>query len=317
VAAGNRAGRNRNANLDRLRILAILDVVAIHIYFVDNPGHLLFGMGLPVFLVLTCGLGLRRADPPPLGEFVAKRWQRLLLPWAAWSVIHALFFVVRANLGEHTEPSFAWFEPQMVLYGSRIELWFLPFAFAAGIAAYGMHRLTSSWRDVAVIVLGFVSGFAIIALITLSPWGTLDEPFAQWCFGLPAVPFGWAMGRVLRINTETHSPSRRGLVIWAGAGFLVAVAGLIFAYDTMYTASRFLLAIALILGALAWPGKPDRLTAAILPTVFGIYLLHGMIIDIAKHQLATLHRVPAALAVFIISVVVVLVLRKTPLRAVT
>ena len=273
-------------------------------------------MGLPVFLMLTCALGVRRPTLPPAHPFISKRVKRLLLPWLAWFGIYAAFSIARATLGQHTEPAFAWFDPYMLLFGPTIELWFLPYAFAAGIATYSVVRFTSGFRSSFVIMGAMMVGIAALMAVEFYDWSFFPSPFPQWVFGAASVPFGVALGRVIRVVTRTASPPWKQLVIAASACLLVWLIGMTLPGEDLYTISRFFLAIGLILAVLAFPGKRDRITDAILPMLFGIYLVHAMVIDVGRHQLAEMPRLAAVAAVFAVSVAAVMVMRKTPMKAV-
>lgn len=309
--------RERNANLDRLRVLAIVDVIAFHLDFFDNAGHVFFGMGLPIFLMLTCALGVRRPTLPPAATFIDRRVKRLLLPWLTWWGVYAAFLMLRANLGQYTTPTFAWFEPLMPLYGPAIELWFLPFAFAAGITTYGVVQLTQRGHAAIVIAGSLTLGGAVLAAAEFLDWSSYRDPFAQWFFGAAAILFGVALGRVLRAMPRVASPPRKPLLVAAALSLCLWLAGMVWAANELYTISRYFLALGLILAALAFPGNRDRVTEALLPTLFGVYLVHALVISVGKHQLADMPRLAAVAVVFAVSVAAVMIMRKTPLRAVT
>ena len=71
--------------LDALRIVAMMDIVAIHV----TKHYLLWGMGLPVFIIVAVALGVRKPELPEWADLpgaARKRAARVLMPWVVWTM---------------------------------------------------------------------------------------------------------------------------------------------------------------------------------------------------------------------------------------
>ena len=94
--AAQTATRLRFENWDRLRVVAALDTVALHL----TDRHALLGVGLPLFLMLSVALGVSRPAPPSTERFVRRRIDRVIVPWIFWALAIAAH---RAFLRCHAE----------------------------------------------------------------------------------------------------------------------------------------------------------------------------------------------------------------------
>lgn len=137
-----------------------------------------------------------------------------------WSLIYALAKAALA-LKRHEAP-FAWFEPRMLLTGTQIHLWFLPFAFVLGLA---YRRIGSCALMMAVPVVG--------ALLALGVADMHEAPFAQWLYGLVPLSLGycyfrcgarvvlpWAICAALLLGFDWASDNLT-IVIGTGLSFLL------------------------------------------------------------------------------------------------
>ena len=105
-----------------LRFLASYAVTWHHV-----AGGMFLGVGFGVFLFLLVLVALAAivSKPEPFGSFARRKADYLLSPWVRWSIFYGLLYVV----GDAVDPdrtAFGRFNGWMVLYGTRIELWFLP-----------------------------------------------------------------------------------------------------------------------------------------------------------------------------------------------
>lgn len=262
-------GRVRLEGWDRLRVLAALDTVGMHV----AGEHVFFGFGLPLFLILAVALGVSKKAPRPTGRFLRRRVDRILLPWLFWSVVLAGERALYA--ATHGQATFAWARAEMLLYGPRIHLWFLPLILVAGLLAHLAHRATGSRRaQVGGAVFALLAAAALLALP--AQLGAVGWPFEQWLFSVPAVALGFALGRRLAHAPELPSLRRHLLLAFAAfAGGALAVAALVpasAAYGFRYAGGFGLLVLA------AWlPNVPDRLTRRFTPLMLGVYVLHPVV----------------------------------------
>lgn len=201
----------RNGLVDYCRLAAALGIVWYH---TTAPGYRVAYIALPFFLVLLA-LSVR-ASP-------TDRARRLLLPFAVWSAVYGLQRLSDAL--QRGEAPFGWVEPRMLVMGTSDHLWFLPFAFAAGVLA--PYLLKS--RLLPVLPVHAAGGLALIGPTPAFPW-------YQWTFGLIPVLVGMVFAKVgllalaplvaAHAVLELFRPSPDNLVILAGSALAIAVLSL-------------------------------------------------------------------------------------------
>jgi hypothetical protein len=155
----------RMANVERLRVLAMLEIVRYH----DHNDRLVLvgGLGLPTFLLLTnlfnCTLTHKRGPE----RFMADKRERLVVPWIFWSLFYGAFLLVGAV--RHHEPLGEVFSWNMILAGTSAHLWFVPFAFASAATVAAAQHLTRKLPDRATGNVGLVIGAAVLIGLGLMP----------------------------------------------------------------------------------------------------------------------------------------------------
>ncbi|MEO1235184.1 MAG: acyltransferase family protein [Planctomycetota bacterium] len=299
--------------LDALRVVAMLDIVAVHV----GHRYLLEGIGLPVFIITAVALATRRPRLPAwhtLGAAAGKRARRVLVPWLVWT---AVFAVTRAWSGLRSDESTVAgsFYPWMVVSGTSIHLWFLPFIFVAEMAvlaalalAPGNGRKKSRVRGVipaaavaavAAVWLtgrvydhvGAVQGFAVDSPVyaeRAARWAWLTQK--SWLFGLASAALGVVVGRTLAASTTAGSARPRRILLVAAA----AACGLYVYWAARdrgalpgwpdpihghaiwqwWRQSAALLAVAL---AVQLTGRTPAWLYRLALTTLGIYLVHGWV----------------------------------------
>jgi hypothetical protein len=304
----------RQANWDRLRVLSFLDIASFHM----SGQYLLLGTGLPIFLMLRFALASRLPTPEPTRRFIRVRVERLLVPWAAWSL---LFGAAGLFIGwRHGTPFREMFDPRMLLYGPTLHLWFLPFAAVVGIAVHYVDVATQKVPPLPFVVACGLAGVATVWL-TQAAIENLDVPFRQWAFGLPAVPLGLGLGRILA--RPWPDVRRMWIVILAACLATTGILLLRRAPGDPLVAEplRYAAAMALIAGGALLPNVPGDWTSRITPLLLGGYLLQEPLYS------QTLGRLERAMGITIPPPILVLVavpptlllvaaLRKTRLRAI-
>ena len=174
----------RNGLIDYGRFLAALGIVWFN---AQAPGDRIAYIALPFFLVL---LAL------PSTSSLPARAKRLLQPFLIWSVIFAMLNTA-LSLKTNASP-FEWWRWNMLLSGTWVHLWFLPFAFLTAIVApWFRHPLASL-------------GGAILTAALLALHGSPQPiPFGQWAFaaiptlvGIAYFSWGWRLA-VTTLLTST------------------------------------------------------------------------------------------------------------------
>lgn len=193
--------RRRDPSIDVIRIVAIVAVVAGHVWFAPPVRLAIYTWHVPIFFVLSGYLASRL----PLGELVRRRALALLLPYAAWLIVIAI------ALGSFRQPLRLLAGGAYLPHGFTA-FWFVTAFFVAIVAAAAIERLALAWQwAIALALLG--AGYLASDVIALVP---LDAGV-----GLACVVFVVA-GRTLRIVQP--SITRPATV---GAAMLVTAAALI------------------------------------------------------------------------------------------
>lgn len=261
------------ANLDRLRVLAIIDITMYHADF-GRP-RLLLGLGLPIFLIAAVFLPAQRASLPTWSAVVGPRVKRILLPWVFWSVVYVIALQGQARLQTGVWPGAAWFEPEMIFYGTATHLWFLPFIFLASLTVRGVLPVVRrmSWRVAGVIGLVLALGLA-----SVSPPEALSYPFKTWWFALPGLIIGLVLGRLALAGKLQQ---RRAYVV-AAMTVAVSVAWLL-GWGLEPPTGRFALAAALVVLSIGLTLRDDPISRTLAGCVYGIYLIHPLMF-VVIHQ---------------------------------
>jgi surface polysaccharide O-acyltransferase-like enzyme len=157
----------RNGLIDYGQFLAALGIVWFH---TQAPGFLVASFASPFFLVLLS---------MPSGTSPATRAKQLLLPFLTWSLVFAMLNTALSL--KNQSPPFDWWRWNMILTGTWIHLWFLPFAFLA--------TLVSPWLRHPLASLGLALLAAILIVLNGTPQ---TVPFGQWAFGIIPVLVGIA-----------------------------------------------------------------------------------------------------------------------------
>jgi surface polysaccharide O-acyltransferase-like enzyme len=303
----------RLANVERLRLLAMYEIVAFHVSEQRLP--IIAGLGLPTFLLLNNAFNCTLSERMGTQAFLRTKVGRLLVPWLLWSAIYlALQLLERYRHDEsYTEGFTAW----MLIGGTYTHLWFVPFSLVGSLVIAGVQARTSrhaqGWAGLLALVVGAaitVAGGQVLAT------GRVEWPLLQWLFALPAVPMGFGLGRML---LAADAVVRRRLA-WMTAAVALFCLGLGLVIPASVgpdweMVRRYAVSLALVSIGFVWPGTSDRISQRLAPLLFGVYLSHPLILRVyqATHLPLPPTAVFAAL-VFGISALLVLVLQRTPLR---
>jgi surface polysaccharide O-acyltransferase-like enzyme len=302
------AAKPRLVYLDRLRVLGMLDIVSIH-----STGQYLFGgVGLPIFLITSVAVNVRKPVPPTVKEVAHRRARTILKPWLFWSL--AYLPVIAWEEVRHGRSPWGAIEPAMILFGPAIHLWFLPFILPANIAAVYLARRSLGIPTVRVIQAAAWIGAAtlLLAAFIRFRWG-VGPPFGQWLFSIPAVPLGLAVGRCIAMGAR-RKRLLAGLALVAVAVTAAGVWGGKEPVLEWWLLRRYGIALALISVASMWAEGTDRITQLLARNTLGIYLVHPMLLMIGGwFGLGTKSLLGQTLLVYSCSLAFVLLLRRTRL----
>ena len=266
-------GRLYLVSWDRLRVIAALDTLALHV----TGHHALFGFGLPLFLMLSVALAVSKPVAPITGRFLRRRVDRIVMPWVFWALV---LTVLRAFFAwtDGRDPV-GWVEWPMLFYGPRVHLWFLPFVVVAGLVAHLIHRRVRE-EDT-----GRVATFAMLVAALMLPVVTrfdLGWPAKQWLFSLPAIPLGYALGRLMASERSLPRLRIKLSAVYAVFVALGLVALLLEPAEAHYTA-RFLGGLGLLVAATWLPDQKDPITGKLVPLMLGVYVLHPAVNGVFIH----------------------------------
>ncbi|MBL9049694.1 MAG: hypothetical protein JNK19_06255 [Tabrizicola sp.] len=156
-----------NGLVDYVRFAAALSIVW---FSIDVPGNWLAKVAIPLFLVLL----LTDSE-----SGFATSAARYLKPFVIWSGVYALLKIAFAIKAQ--DPPLGWWDWPMVLTGTWIHLWMLPFVFVTTLLAPWLRHPLASL------------GAALLVVALLAGKGTpIHEPWLHWSFG--AIPVFVAIG---------------------------------------------------------------------------------------------------------------------------
>jgi surface polysaccharide O-acyltransferase-like enzyme len=238
------------------------------------PGRQIGYAGLPIFLLAFFSLITLRRPADTLPGFLRRRWERLLKPWLFWSVVYGVCHLVNdVRMGE-TGYLQNVLSMGVLVTGTNIHLWYLPYTFLLGIPLYGLTRWTAKVRLEGMILLA--TGVGVVTLVACALAMTarpLPAPFPQWEFGFAALPVGYAIGTCLRLP---RLAARRLLLALLSAA-VGATCLLLIAAGHGGMGISYGLATPLVCLAYVWPGSPDLLATTVAPLTLGIYLIHPLV----------------------------------------
>jgi surface polysaccharide O-acyltransferase-like enzyme len=312
--ATGRASSERLANVERLRLVAMFEIVAFHVSGAVGAEQqrlpIIAGLGLPAFLLLNNAFNTTLSERMGTRAFLDVKVRRLLVPWLVWSVIYAA--IVLAERVRHGEPVAEAFPIWVIVGGTYDHLWFVPFALFGGtlIARLQAKTRERSHTRVALSALALGGVLVVIDAVILRSFA-IEWPLLQWLFALPSVFLGFALGRVV-LAADRRLFLRLGLALTL-LGVLCVAGSRAFGVPEMVI--RYCVSMALVALAFVWPGRGDALSQKLTPLLFGIYLIHPLLVRV--YQAAHLPSMPVAvmaLLVFAVAAVLVAVLRRSPLR---
>jgi hypothetical protein len=305
--AGIAAKAVRLANVERLRVFAMLEIVRYH----DHGDRLALvgGLGLPTFLLLTnlfnCTLTKKRGPD----KFIQDKRERLVVPWIFWSLFYGAWLVWGAV--RHGQPIGDVLSWDMILAGTSSHLWFVPFAFASAGLVAGAQHFTRNLPDRATGYVALGVGALVLMFLGHLPERDYAAPIPQWLLSTPSAFLGFAMGRLV-IADGPQFRVRTAIPIAIGALAIALYCELVFPSFLM---QRYSTSILLVLAVLLVPGKAERVSVFLSPLLFGIYLAHHFVADRLLSHVPGVAGTPWLFLVdFICTMFLVRALKETPLK---
>jgi len=309
------SGKARIANIERLRILSAFGVASFHIH--DWFPRSLGVVGFIVFLLTFCIFVVNKPEPYAMAHLIKQKSGRLLKPWLFWSGIYGLLKLLKIV---YMNVSFSEvFSPTMILTGTRIHLWFLPFAFFAALLLALIHRrivnVSKSLTIITAILIGVV---CVLVCSIIQSRIQPPKPLTQWTLGLPAIPLGFAIGRITLLR---KAEERRNMYLVIVFSTTVACAlfawlgnGTWMGYGSTF-AIRYCVSLAIVCSALHWKGNFGPISSKLASLSYGIYLIHPLVVGpFYQFGIAIQHPLILLFIVLFISLLITFILSKTPLR---
>lgn len=293
----------RYANVDRLRLLALADIVYYHV----AQAHFLNGLGLPIFLLFTAALNARPPRDPDPRRFVKRKFAAFLVPWAAWSVVYGLFLT--AAMIHRGSNAFLWFEPVMLFLGTQWHLWYMIFGLVASLFAFFARRYTARVDDRLIIMLASLLGCAV--MIPERMFADPPARAAAWLLSIPSIPIGIALGRCLWVDDLRTRIRNTALTL----ALVVAGMSVLELQDRGYSSDRYMAAMIPVCIAVLWRGVPDALTTWLTGLRLGVYLIHPLLVRATLSLFGgQTHLAVRTVVVIIASIAAVWLISKSPLR---
>ena len=300
----------RILNVERLRILAALGVVSFHTHSVFPRS--IGVVGFLVLMISFCVFVVNKPDPYNLTDLVGRKAQRLLKPWLFWSIVYGGFCLAKVVYKD--VPFSEVFSASMLVTGTSIHLWFLPFAFVAAVFLVLIHRTIVRIPIAVTVPTAVVIGALCLlgcSILTQSVQ-RLQTPLGQWLLGLPAVPLGFAIGQSMLLESAQLRLNR---YLWIVSSTAVSVLVLAWLGFGVRFAVRYLVAVAMVCSALYWQGRPDVISRILAPLSYGIYLIHPLVVVFLVRLVpAEQHPSVLLMLVIFISALVTLIIRRTALK---
>jgi peptidoglycan/LPS O-acetylase OafA/YrhL len=285
---------SRNQAIELLRIFSALGIVAFHAHAAGGE----YGYaGLVAFVTISTAMDCKINWHKP--RSLATLAQTLLLPWLFWLAIYAALNIIRHKAAFAEGPVLA-----QALYGtagSGKHLWFLPFIFVS----LSLLNILKRFAPAAAVYLPSLIGAAIL-LFSAGLWRdssvAWQPPYTQWMQSIAAVLAGCAIGLAPRMERlgQFTLPLLGAAVVWLAFQHVPAI-------SIPYALGLTAVVIADRLGE-RWP-LPDTIIQPAAACMFGVYLLHPLMLSIASKFLGEASW-PSVLAAFFISFAITWALRK-------
>jgi hypothetical protein len=263
-----------------------------------------------MFIMIFCALCSQRMLPEAVVPFSISKARRLLLPWLFWSAVYlGVNFLKAAVQNREFSTAFKWY---MLIAGSSIHLWFLPYAFAAALIVNLLQRWANHTRSSLDILISLICGIVLLfGCSVLMQSIQIPAPFIQWIFGLPAIILGFCIGRI-----HAKVPRQAQWIFYCLITCTTGVICLLLLYFD-YGHIPVPYGIATVLGCVGFlrNGKADPISQKCALLTYGIYLIHPLI-EAMLHYGGIIKSDPwlMVVVVFLLSFVVTWAFKQTAIK---
>lgn len=336
----------RLIGIDLLRCIAIYAVVVLHSdesFVVNSPVWSIIlqfcSFAVPFFLATSFYLATDRLYAFGGNYNLTARLQRLLIPYAVWSVIYILYKVLKYLVaGEFDNLKDLFADPVAIIFfgGAAFHLYFLPLLISGTLLIKGLAYLIQVRIKPRTLVLLGVLSFFLYELILVSGNSFQIGPAIGFQPFIDSVfPMGNAnpllrvilaslallircMPYVVVAAILTHPSIRfdlaksniRYAIFFCITFIAINLVGNLFLPEAFYEVLRGYLALCLAL-SLSTSIKPNFLIQSLSACSFGVYLMHLLIVEsfgIIGNRLApTLITQASMMTVLVISIVSLLI----------
>ncbi|CAN5540379.1 hypothetical protein BH09PLA1_BH09PLA1_30820 [soil metagenome] len=279
-------GDSRIATLDAARLVALIAIIFIHT--VEAPSlqriSLIGTFGVPFYLFASLYFQARSIKRHPqrlLQQYIIERFQRLYIPFLAWTAIYLLARNAKHLLLVH-DGQFSGSMSHLWTGGAH-HLWFLPLLFVVTIFTAVLGRLSSqseTWRWRIIAISAMIG--TILAVVPRPQWlnyaqGEEAVFYLQCWKALPSVFLGLSLAWWLAWDCEDLLFSHA----LGFAGMLLTIAMLANQIISGYSRiDRTLSGLGWLLAAMAaWRGPWVNWMASVGRKSYGVYLAHVLVIE--------------------------------------
>jgi fucose 4-O-acetylase-like acetyltransferase len=265
------------------------------------------------FLLIFCAFIVNKPKPDSIRNMAKKKAQRLLVPWLFWCAIYGIMKVIKTVIEGST--LYDNFSISMFLTGPRLHLWFLPYAFIAALCLNYLHNLTEKIPlQTSTLIMSVIGVVALLVSSIILANVELPLPFGHWIFGLPALLLGFAVGQNT-LSEKGHSGHNPCFYI---IPMIIAVSVTLYGLgytDRMLLACDLAIGVGAVCAAFHWHGRLDPVSRVWGSLSYGIYFVHPFVItSLRKLGMCGSKSWLDVLMIFLISSLLVFLLKKTPAR---
>jgi len=293
----------RNPMLDAARVFAALGLVWVHTTQSSLSRFHLIGRFSTSFFIIAAIFFLfyPLGSSPRLsyGAYALKRFRRLYIPFAAWSLIYLLVRDVKRMLIHEPALTLHW---SRLVAGTSMQFWFLPFILIACLICYPMPPLFERMGKARYLLLPlFLAAGIAIGLSSRPGVEGSDEVTnyfldSSWTF---APSIFWAL--TLVILFPLLPTALRGSRVLAIVGLALTASCILYLWSIRNSANpmpslpRTLAGVGVLLAVLVpYRGKLVMLMAPLGKYSYGIFLVHPIFVSSLQSFTRYMHLSPAA-----------------------